>query len=170
MKIKLRFWNCENSASDGSRIPLDVFDEYFRSPQYQEAVESKSMLCSLTHRSRNLKSAPPEYQSLKATVGNDDLMLCVDHNTPSPVMYIDRMYYDREIGWVCADATVLDESMADDDMAKQIKRFKSLLREGIKLGCSAVVVKCGHVILTTAETDINLNQQNKSFSTTTYRD
>lgn len=140
MKIKLRFWNCSNAASDGSRIPLEVFDEYFRSSQYQEAIESKSMLCSLTHRSRNLKSAPPEYQSLKATVGNDDLMLCVDHNTPSPIMYLDRMYYDAEIGWVCADATVLDESTADEDMAKQIKRFKSLLREGVKLGCSAVVV------------------------------
>ena len=140
MKLTIRFWNCANAASDGSRIPLEVFDEYFRSSQYQDAIESKSMLCSLTHRSRNLKSAPPEYQSLKATVGNDDLMLCVDHNTPSPIMYIDRMYYNNETGWVCADATVLDESTADEDMAKQIKRFKSLLREGVKLGCSAVVV------------------------------
>lgn len=140
MKLTIQFWNCSNSASDGSRIPLEVFDEYFRSSQYQEAIESKSMLCSLTHRSRNLKSAPPEYQSLKSTVGNDDLMLCVDHNTPSPIMYIDRMYYNNETGWVCADATVLDESTADEDMAKQIKRFKSLLREGVKLGCSAVVV------------------------------
>lgn len=140
MKIKLRFWNCENAASDGSRIPLEVFNEYFRSPQYQEAIESKSMLCSLTHRSRNLKSAPSDYQGLKSTTGNDDLMLVVDHNTPSPVMYIDRMYYDREIGWVCADATVISEESADEDMAKQIRRFKSLLKEGIKLGCSAVVV------------------------------
>lgn len=140
MKLKLRFWDCDNAASDGSRIPLSVFEEYFNSPQYHDAIESKSMLCSLTHRSRNLKAAPPEYQNLKNTVGNDDIMLCVDQNTPSPVMYIDRLYYDREIGWVCADATVIDEGMADEDMAKQIKRFKSLLREGIKLGCSAVVV------------------------------
>ena len=140
MKLKLRFWNCNQAASDGSRIPLDVFDEYFRSSQYKDAIESKSMLCSLTHRSRNLKSAPPEYQSLKNTVGNDDLMLCVDDNTPSPIMYIDRMYYDRNEGWVCADATVLDENLADDDMAKQIKRFKALLRFGCKVGCSAVVV------------------------------
>ena len=140
MKITIRFWDCSQAASDGSRIPLEVFEEYFRSPQYKDAIESKSMLCSLTHRSRNLKSAPPEYQSLKNTVGNDDLMLCVDSNTPSPIMYIDRMYYNRDTGWVCADATVLDENTADDDMAKQIKRFKSLLREGVKLGCSAVVV------------------------------
>lgn len=140
MKITIRFWDCSQAASDGSRIPLEVFEEYFRSPQYKDAIESKSMLCSLTHRSRNLKSAPPEYQSLKNTVVNDDLMLCVDSNTPSPIMYIDRMYYNRDTGWVCADATVLDENTADDDMAKQIKRFKSLLREGVKLGCSAVVV------------------------------
>lgn len=140
MKITFRFWDCDKAASDGSRIPLSVFEEYFNSPQYHDAIESKSMLCSLTHRSRNLKAAPPEYQNLKNTVGNDDIMLCVDHNTPSPVMYIDRMYYNRETGWVCADATVLDENTADDDMAKQIKRFKALLREGIKLGCSAVVV------------------------------
>lgn len=145
MKIKLRFWDCSQAASDGSRIPLAVFQEYFASPQYKDAIEAKSMLCSLTHRSRNLRSAPPEYQSLKSTVGGDDLMLCVDHNTPSPVMYVDRLYFDPEIDWVCADATVFDESIADEDMAKQIKRLKALFKSGCMIGCSAVVVNlCGH--------------------------
>ena len=60
MKITIRFWDCSQAASDGSRIPLEVFEEYFRSPQYKDAIEAKSMLCSLTHRYRNLKSAPPE--------------------------------------------------------------------------------------------------------------
>lgn len=140
MHLKLRFWDTSVPASDGSRIPLSVFEEYFNSPQCKDALESKSMLCSLTHRSRNLKTAPSDYQGLKGTVGSDDMLLCVDHNTPSPVMYITRLYYDRDTQWVCADAKVIPEDGADEDMAKQIKRLKTLLHEGIKPGVSAVVV------------------------------
>ena len=140
MRLKLRFWDCSVPASDGSRISLDVFKEYLSSPQYKEAIESKSMLSSLTHRSRNLKASPSDYQNMKGTVGNDDILLCVDHNTPSPIMYIERIYHDPQSGWMCADAKVFDEALADEDMAKQIRRFKALLKEGVRPGVSCVIV------------------------------
>lgn len=140
MHLKLRFWDCSVPASDGSRISLDVFKEYLASPQYKEAIESKSMLSSLTHRSRNLKASPSDYQNMKGTVGNDDILLCVDHNTPAPIMYIERIYHDPRSGWMCADAKVFDEALADEDMAKQIRRFKALLKEGVRPGVSCVIV------------------------------
>ena len=140
MRLKLRFWDCSVPASDGSRVSLDVFKEYLASPQYKEAIESRSMLCSLTHRSRNLKASPSDYQNMKGTVGNDDILLCVDHNTPAPIMYIEEIYHDSQSGWMCATAKVLDENLADEDMAKQIRRFKALLREGVKPGVSCVLV------------------------------
>lgn len=140
MRLKLRFWDCSVPASDGSRVSLDVFKEYLASPQYKEAIESKSMLCSLTHRSRNLKASPSDYQNMKGTVGNDDILLCVDHNTPAPVMYVEEIYYDPQSGWMCATAKIFDESLADEDMAKQIRRFKALLKEGVKPGVSCVLV------------------------------
>lgn len=140
MRLKLRFWDCSVPASDGSRVSLDVFKEYLASPQYKEAIESKSMLCSLTHRSRNLKASPSDYQNMKGTVGNDDILLCVDHNTPAPIMYVEEIFYDPHSGWMCATTKVLDETLADEDMAKQIRRFKALLKEGVKPGVSCVIV------------------------------
>lgn len=140
MRLKLRFWDCSVPASDGSRVSLDVFKEYLASPQYKEAIESKSMLCSLTHRSRNLKASPADYQNMKGTVGNDDILLCVDHNTPAPIMYVEEIFYDPHSGWMCATTKVLDENLADEDMAKQIRRFKALLKEGVKPGVSCVLV------------------------------
>lgn len=140
MRIKLRFWNCSQKASDGSIIPLAVFQEYFNSDQYKEAIEAKSMLCSLTHRSRDLKSLPADFIGAKGLVGKDDSLLMVDEKIPSPVMYITKMYFDTESGWVCADAEIFNEESCDHAMAEQIRRLKALLNSGVKVGCSSVVV------------------------------
>lgn len=140
MRIKLRFWKCSQKASDGSVIPLAVFQEYFNSEQYKESIEAKDMLCTLTHRSRDLKALPPDFIGARGLIGKDDSLLIVDPRVPSPVMYITRMYYDPEIDWVCADAEIFDESICDEAMAEQVKRFKALLKSGVKIGVSAVVV------------------------------
>ena len=140
MKIKLRFWKCSQKASDGSVIPLVAFQEYFNSEQYKESVEAKDMLCTLTHRSRDLKALPADQIGAKGLIGKDDSMLIVDPRVPSPVMYITKMYYDPELDWVCADAELFDESICDEAMAEQVKRFKALLKSGVMLGVSGVVV------------------------------
>ena len=140
MKIKLRFWKCSQKASDGSVIPLAVFQEYFNSEQYRESVAAKDMLCTLTHRSRDLKALPADQIGAKGLIGKDDSMLIVDSRVPSPVMYITKMYYDPELDWVCADAEIFDETICDEAMAEQIKRFKALLKSGVMLGVSGVVV------------------------------
>jgi hypothetical protein len=140
MKIKLRFWKCSQAASDGSRISKEVFQEYFNSEDYKEAIENKSMLSSLTHRSRDLKALPPDYMGVNKVIGKNDSLLIVDERIPSPVTYITKMYYDPATDWVCAEADVLDEEGCDKAMSEQIKRFKSLVRAGVKLNCSGVVI------------------------------
>ncbi len=140
MKIKLRFWKCSQKASDGSVIPLVAFQEYFNSEQYKESIEAKDMLCTLTHRSRDLKALPADQIGAKGLIGKDDSMLIVDPRVPSPVMYITKMYYDPELDWVCADAELFDESICDKAMAEQVKRFKALIKSGVMLGVSGVVV------------------------------
>lgn len=140
MKIKLRFWKCSQKASDGSVIPLSAFQEYFNSEQYKESIEAHDMLCTLTHRSRDLKALPADHIGAKGLIGKDDTMLIVDPRVPSPVMYITKMYYDPEIDWVCADAQLFDEDICDEAMAEQVKRFKALLKSKVMIGCSSVVV------------------------------
>lgn len=139
MKIKLRFWKRGNTpASDGSIIPDNVFQEYFNSPQYKEMMEAHSCLGALTHRVRDPRSNPVDFQGIKNTTGKDDALLCVSPVMGAPIMYVERMYFEDE--WVCADAVIIDENGADQAMSEQIKRLKTLIKNKIYPGVSAVVV------------------------------
>jgi len=138
MNITVRLWTPEKPASDGSIISLPVWEEYLRSEGYQRAIQNGTILGSLTHRSRNFASLPEGYGNLKGTVGRHDSLMIVDDKMPSPVMKITDVYIDRNI--VYADAEILDESLFDEAMAKQITRFKGLLKSGIRPGVSAVIV------------------------------
>ena len=138
MKIRAKVWMCSGVASDGSIIRREVWEEYLRSSEYAELIESGSGLGTLTHRSRNIKCNPSDFSNLKGTTGADDSMLVVDPSMPAAVWKIDRLFVEGD--WVCADLTVLDEKTADTSMAEQITRLKSLVRQGCKLGVSAVIV------------------------------
>ena len=138
MKIRAKVWSCSGVASDGSIIRREVWEEYLRSSEYAELIESGSGLGTLTHRSRNIKCNPSDFSNLKGTTGADDSMLVVDPSMPAAVWKIDRLFVEGD--WVCADLTVLDEKTADTSMAEQITRLKSLVRQGCKLGVSAVIV------------------------------
>ena len=138
MKIRAKVWMCSGVASDGSIIRREVWEEYLRSSEYAELIESGSGLGTLTHRSRNIKCNPSDFSNLKGTTGADDSMLVVSPSMPAAVWKIDRLFIDGD--WVCADMTVLDEKTADSSMAEQITRLKSLVRQGCKLGVSAVIV------------------------------
>lgn len=138
MKIRAKVWMCSGVASDGSIIRREVWEEYLRSSEYAELIESGSGLGTLTHRSRNIKCNPSDFSNLKGTTGADDSMLVVDPSMPAAVWKIDRLFVEGD--WVCADLTVLDEKTADPSMAEQITRLKSLVRQGCKLGVSAVIV------------------------------
>nr|DAV87219.1 MAG TPA: Prohead core protein serine protease [Caudoviricetes sp.] len=138
MKISMLIWTCSKNASDGSYIPENVWAEYIRSDRSKEALEDGSMLCTLTHRSRSLDSLPEGQGKLKSVIGKDDGVLIVTDNNPAPVMKISRLWMEGDK--VYAEAEVFDEGLFDPAMANQIRRFKGLLRSGVKLGCSCVLV------------------------------
>ena len=138
MKIKLLIWSTDKNASDGSYIPSNVWTEYIKSDRCQSALDNGTMLCTLTHRSRALTALPEGQGGLKGVIGKDDGMLIVTDSNPAPIMKITDIYQEGEK--VFAEAEVFDEKLFDHSMSEQIKRFKGLLRSGVRLGCSCVLV------------------------------
>lgn len=125
-------------ASDGSVIPRDVVEAYLRTDEYKTAIESKSMLGTLTHRVRNLANAPASAgAALSKTVGKDDMLLMVD--VAAPTHYVERLYIEND-GWCYADIKILDETGLDDGAVQNIRRLKGLLKQGVMPGCSAVIL------------------------------
>ena len=139
MRCKCKLFSVSGiPASDGSIIPRDVVETYLNSEEYRNAIESKKMLGSLTHRARNLANAPQSAGSdLRKTIGKDDMMLLV--GVSSPTHYVERLYIEND-GWCYADIKILEETGLDDEAIQYIRRLKGLLSQGIYPGVSAVIV------------------------------
>ena len=139
MRCKCKLFNVSGiPASDGSVIPRDVVETYLNSEEYKNAIESKKMLGSLTHRARNLANAPQTYgNALNKTIGKDDMMLLV--GVSSPTHYVERLYIEND-GWCYADIKILEETGLDDEAIQYIRRLKGLLSQGIHPGVSAVIL------------------------------
>lgn len=138
MRVKCRWWSFENPAADGSLMTQNVFETYLRSTEYKDLIDSGTTLGSLTHRSRDSKCNPVGIGNLKGTVGKDDSLLIIGQDMPSPTHVVERLY--AEDGWAWAEIRILDEGSADSGMSENIKRLKTLLRQGVMLPCSAVIV------------------------------
>lgn len=139
MRCKCKLFNVSGiPASDGSIVPRDVVETYLNSEDYRNAIESKKMLGSLTHRARNLANAPQTAgAALSKTIGKDDMMLLV--GVSSPTHYVERLYIEND-GWCYADIKILEETGLDDQAIQYIRRLKGLLSQGIHPGVSAVIV------------------------------
>ena len=139
MRCKCKLFSVSGiPASDGSIVPRDVVETYLNSEEYKNAIESKKMLGSLTHRARNLANAPQSAgAALSKTVGKDDMMLLV--GVSSPTHYVERLYIEND-GWCYADIKILEEIGLDDEAIQYIRRLKGLLSQGIHPGVSAVIV------------------------------
>lgn len=138
MRCKCKLFNVAGiPASDGSVIPREILEAYLNSEEYKNAIESKKMLGSLTHRARNLANAHQSSGALSKTIGKDDLMLVIGES--SPTHYVENLYVEPD-GWCYADIKILEETGLDDEAIQYIRRLKGLLGQGIKPGVSAVVV------------------------------
>ena len=139
MRCKCKLFNVAGvPASDGSIIPRDVLEAYLSSEEYRNAIESRKMLGSLTHRARNLANAPADFgAALNKTVGKDDMLLLV--GVSAPTHYIERLYIEND-GWCYANIKILEEDGLDDAAIQNIRRLKGLLNQGIHPGVSAVIV------------------------------
>lgn len=129
MRVLVKLFNCDQTATDGSRIPRSVVESYLNSPKYKESIEKGMVNGGITHENRVL----PEESGLKGTIGRDDNMLRCDNITH----VVESIYLDGDD--VMAVARILDESSMDAGSAEKIKKLKGLIGNGVLLPISAVI-------------------------------
>ena len=141
MKVLCKILGLDNCpASDGSIIPRRVIEEYLASDAYKKSVEEKSMISSLTHRCRNLSSVFPDKPNLQKTVGKDDSLLIVGSDAPAPTHVVTKLYIDDRDNWLYGEMEIFSPEGADQYMRDSILRLTHLLRSGVKIHTSCVVV------------------------------
>jgi hypothetical protein len=100
----------------------------------------------LTHRGRSLDVLPSSVGNpgIKKVVGRDDAGLIVGENLPTFTHYVKEFYIEDVPGegpWLCALVHIFDENQGFDEISIQnIKRLKALIRSGVRLTCSLVVL------------------------------
>lgn len=146
MDVRVRCCSLTKNAADGSLIGETVVRNYLASKEYQLSIEGKLTMGYLTHRGRSMDTMPSTIgntATLKKVVGRDDAGLCVAEGVPTFTHYVKEFYIEDVPGegpWLCALVHILDEDGFDDIAAANIKRLKALIRSGVKLTCSLVVV------------------------------
>lgn len=146
MDVRVRCCSLTKNAADGSLIGETVVKNYLESKEYKLSIDGKLTMGYLTHRGRSMETMPSSIgntATLKKVVGRDDAGLCVADGVPTFTHYVKEFYIENVPGegpWLCALVHILDEDGFDDIAAANIKRLKALIRSGIKLTCSLVVV------------------------------
>lgn len=141
MLIKVKLFSVGGvPASDGSIIPRHVVEEYLASDGYKQAISGRKMLGTLTHRARNIAAGVKNLNSSISNVcGKDDLLLSLGEGT-APTHYITGLEINDSDSWVYATAKILPEETMDDEAVQLLRRLTGLLKEGIGLGVSAVIL------------------------------
>ena len=145
MEVIVRCCSLIKPAADGSIIGETVVRNYLQSKEYQLSIDGKLTLGYLTHRGRNLECLPGNVNSpkLKTCIGKDDSGLIVADGVPTYTHYVKEFFVDNVEGegpWLCAKVVIFNEKDFDGLAADNIKRLKALIRAGVKLTCSLVVL------------------------------
>lgn len=145
MEVKVRCCSLTKPAADGSIIGETVVRNYLQSKEYQLSIDGKLTLGYLTHRGRNLECLPGNINSpkLKTCIGKDDSGLIVAEGAPTYTHYVKEFFVENVEGegpWLSAKVVIFDEKNFDGFAAENIKRLKALIRAGVKLTCSLVVL------------------------------
>lgn len=145
MEVIVRCCSLTKPAADGSIIGETVIRNYLQSKEYQLSVDGKLTLGYLTHRGRNLECLPSSVNSpkLKTCIGKDDSGLIVAEGVPTYTHYVKEFFVENVEGegpWLSAKVVIFNEKDFDGLAADNIKRLKALIRAGVKLTCSLVVL------------------------------
>lgn len=145
MEVIVRCCSLIKPAADGSIIGETVVRNYLQSKEYQLSVDGKLTLGYLTHRGRNLECLPGNVNNpkLKTCIGKDDSGLIVAEGVPTYTHYVKEFFIDNVEGegpWLCAKVVIFNEKEFDGLAAENIKRLKALIRAGVRLTCSLVVL------------------------------
>lgn len=133
-------------AADGSHIGETVVRNYLESKDYKLSIEGKLTMGYLTHRGRSLESLGDSVGNasiVKKVVGRDDAGLCVGENLPTFTHYVKEFYIEDVPGegpFLMALVHIFDEKDFDHVAAENIRRLKGLIRSGVRLTCSLVVL------------------------------
>lgn len=133
-------------AADGSHIGETVVRNYLESKDYKLSVEGKLTMGYLTHRGRSLESLGDSIGNpgvVKKVIGRDDAGLCVGENLPTFTHYVKEFYVEDVPGegpFLMALVHIFDEKDFDQIAAENIRRLKGLIRSGVRLTCSLVVL------------------------------
>lgn len=145
MDVRVRCCSLTKPAADGSIIGETCVRNYLESSEYKLSVEGKLTLGYLTHRGRSVECLPASVNSpkLKSTIGRDDSGLVLSEGAPTYTHYVKEFYIENVPGegpWLCALVHIFDEDGFDKIAAENIRRLKALIRAGVKLTCSLVVL------------------------------
>ena len=145
MEVIVRCCSLTKPAADGSIIGETVVRNYLESKEYKLSIDGKLTLGYLTHRGRNLECLPSNVSSpkLKTCIGKDDSGLIVAEGVPTYTHYVKEFFIDSVEGegpWLCAKVVIFNEKDFDGLAADNIRRLKALIRAGVKLTCSLVVL------------------------------
>lgn len=139
MRIKVKLFSLTEPASDGSMIPRNVVEEYLSSDRYKKAIADHTMLGTATHRVRSIATGAKDLNpGIAKTIGKDDLLLTLGQGT-APTHYIEKLEINDLDNWVYAWAQLLPDTL-DTEGNELLKRLKTLLRSGVRLGVSAVIL------------------------------
>jgi len=133
-------------AADGSHIGETAVRNYLESKDYKLSIEGKLTMGYLTHRGRSLESLGDNIGNpgvVKKVIGRDDAGLCVGQNLPTFTHYVKEFYIEDVPGegpFLMALVHIFDEQNFDQFAAENIRRLKGLIRSGVRLTCSLVVL------------------------------
>lgn len=136
MQFKVKLLSFNEPASDSSIIRREVVEAYMATPEYKNAIMSRSLLGTMSHYPRSSSNVKNLSPGISKTVGKDDLLIIVGE--AAPTHYITGLECCDD-GWLYATAEVLDERNFDSHAADNIKRLKGLLKSGCLIGVSAVI-------------------------------
>ena len=133
-------------AADMSHIGETVVRNYLDSEDYKLSIEGKLTMGYLTHRGRNIESQPSSIGNpaqVKKLIGRDDTGLCVGQDLPTFTHYVKEFYIENVPGegpFLMALVHIFDEKDFDHIAAENIRRLKGLIRSGVRLTCSLVIL------------------------------
>lgn len=128
-------------ASDGSIVPRDVMQQYIDSEECKKDLRDHVMLSSLTHACRAVQSIYPDNPGLSKVISKDDSLLLLGDNkiNVTPTHYVDKLYIEND-GWLYAEIQFLKEDGLDDASIQNIRRITGLLKNGVYVHTSAVIL------------------------------
>ena len=140
MICTVKLFSLNTCACDGSIIPTEVCRKFLESTQCKEDLKNKLSVGSISHRLRSAENAPASIKSplLGKTIGKDDLMLIPEEGCGAVTHVIEDLWIEGD--WCMGKLRILDEKDADELSAKYIKRLKFLIKSGIRVPISSVII------------------------------